>query len=161
MAHFRIVNTVSGMDLGIYQGQTAEDALDDMARIMGYADHADACSVAPVDDGELRVTRVDDDAAETNSLTPGLRVVRHDDELGLDVGTAYECFGADDLGRILIGESQGEDSQRGAYDWWPLTIDGHLIGELRDDANGLTIHVTPETWMAGVGLLVPADDGEG
>ncbi len=45
------------------------------------------------------------------------------------------------LARIKVGDSQGEDQQRGAYDWWPLTINGKRVGELRDDANGLTVHV--------------------
>ena len=87
-----------------------------------------------------------------------LRVMFHDPTGGRDAGTALACFGAANLARIQVGATQGEDCARGAYDWWPLTIDGTVVGELRDDATGMTIHVTPQTWMSGVGLLLPADD---
>ena len=56
------------------------------------------------------------------------------------VGSADVYFGAD-LQRLEVGASQGQDQQRGAYDWWPLMLDGQQVGELRDDANGMTIHV--------------------
>jgi hypothetical protein len=42
---------------------------------------------------------------------------------------------------IQVGDSQGEDHDRAAYDWWPLTINGEICGELRDDATGMTIAV--------------------
>lgn len=55
-------------------------------------------------------------------------------------GTAHEFFGAR-LALVQVGDSQGEDTTRGAYDWFPLTINGAIVGELRDDAGGMTIHV--------------------
>jgi hypothetical protein len=97
-------------------------------------------------------------ADHTDRAAADLRVMYHYNDTGRDAGSAYACFGADHLALIQVGDSQGEDSNRGAYDWWPLTVEGHAIGELRDDATGMTVHVTPETWMAGVGLLLPADD---
>jgi hypothetical protein len=68
-----------------------------------------------------------------------LRVVEHSDRVGVDAGSAADVFGSR-LSLIQVGVSQGEDSSRGAYDWWPLTIEGESVGELRDDANGMTIH---------------------
>lgn len=59
MATYRIENTISGVVLGEYAGDTPEQALDAMARDAGYSDYAEACEVAPVKDGEIRVTEVD------------------------------------------------------------------------------------------------------
>lgn len=57
-----------------------------------------------------------------------------------DRGTADAYF-ADDVPYLMIGDAQGPDSMRGAEEWWPLYLHGEQIGELRDDASGLTIHV--------------------
>lgn len=59
---------------------------------------------------------------------------------GFDAGTAADVFGTD-VGLIEVWPAQGPDAQRGAYDWHPLTIKSVRIGELRDDANGMTIHI--------------------
>lgn len=58
MALYRIENARSGVVLGEYDGDTAEEALNAMARDAGYADYAKSCEVVPVADGEILVTLV-------------------------------------------------------------------------------------------------------
>ena len=70
-----------------------------------------------------------------------LRVMEHDSAgHGHDAGTAADVFDVR-LALIQVGDAQGTDDARGAYEWYPLTISGDVVGELRDDANGLTIHI--------------------
>jgi hypothetical protein len=71
-----------------------------------------------------------------------LRVMEHDtDGNGHDVGTAADVFGAR-IALVQAGDDQGADKGRGCYGWHPLTINGETVGELRDDATGMTIHIT-------------------
>lgn len=48
MKRFSIGNK-QGADLGIYEGETADDALDAMARDAGYSDYRNACSITLTD----------------------------------------------------------------------------------------------------------------
>lgn len=59
MTSWEIENRTSGVVLGVYEGETEQDALRALARDAGYADHEAACAVAPVAEGELLVTEVD------------------------------------------------------------------------------------------------------
>jgi|KBSSwiStaDraftv2_1062776.scaffolds.fasta_scaffold2204868_1 hypothetical protein len=58
MNRYRIINTVSGSDLGIFDAADEQGALDAMAREAGYKDYVDACTIAPVQPGELLVKQV-------------------------------------------------------------------------------------------------------
>jgi len=71
-----------------------------------------------------------------------LRVMRQSPDMAIDVGDPPSVFG-DSLSRITVGEpgADNPESARSAYEWWPLTLDGRRVGELRDDANGLTIYI--------------------
>lgn len=70
-----------------------------------------------------------------------LYVIEHDSAgHGWPKGTAATYFG-DELALLQVGDAQGEDAGRGAYEWYPLTVRGETAGELRDDASGMTIHV--------------------
>ena len=54
-------------------------------------------------------------------------------------GRASKWFG-DELALIQVGDAQPADQERGAYEWYPLTIKGELCGDLRDTADGFHIY---------------------
>lgn len=58
MNKYLITNTISGVELGAYEGAAAAEALDAMARDAGYSDYAECCEVAPASNGEIAVTQV-------------------------------------------------------------------------------------------------------
>lgn len=58
MNSYQIINTISGLDLGIYEADDEDGALDQMARDAGYEDFEAACEVAPIKNGELKVKLV-------------------------------------------------------------------------------------------------------
>ena len=53
---YEISNTISGADLGGYEAESEEHALDLWAQDAGYADYAEAQRVAPAKPGEIKVT---------------------------------------------------------------------------------------------------------
>lgn len=55
---FRIENSKSGADLGVYEGETVTAALDAMARDAGYADYDACCEATGADEDDLIVTEV-------------------------------------------------------------------------------------------------------
>lgn len=59
MTTYRISNRLSGATLGSYEADSPDGALEAMAREAGYADYAQACEAAPVQDGEIVVSEVD------------------------------------------------------------------------------------------------------
>jgi hypothetical protein len=54
MRSWRIENRVSGIVLGVYSGESEQEALDAMARDARYRDYAAACEVAPGEDLVVR-----------------------------------------------------------------------------------------------------------
>lgn len=56
---YNITNRISALDLGDYEGSTPSEALESFARIAGYADYAAMNEVAPGDDDELIVKKID------------------------------------------------------------------------------------------------------
>lgn len=56
---YKITNTVSGIELGTYEGRTPEEALDAMAVLSGYRDYSHACEIAASASGEIVVEEVD------------------------------------------------------------------------------------------------------
>jgi hypothetical protein len=61
MAYYRISSRTGGTDLGIYEGETTEEALGALARAAGYEDHAAACEVTGEDGSDLIVERLEED----------------------------------------------------------------------------------------------------
>jgi hypothetical protein len=55
---YKIENTISGVVLGVYWGNTPEEALDALAHEAGYRDYAHMCEVAPARPGEISVKEV-------------------------------------------------------------------------------------------------------
>lgn len=61
MGHYKIENLHGGMDLGVYEGNSENEALDAMARDAGYDSYEHLQATAPAPPGEIHVTAVDDE----------------------------------------------------------------------------------------------------
>ena len=77
--------------------------------------------------------------AINNLISGQTRVMEHQGRIGRDIGDVSRIFGG--LEGMEIGEPQGEDELKGAFQWWPLIKGGEKIGEVRDDASGVTVHI--------------------
>lgn len=60
MTYYSIKNRRSGVDLGVYPGETEEEALDSFARAAGYDDYAEACKVTGGGKGDLDIERLEE-----------------------------------------------------------------------------------------------------
>jgi hypothetical protein len=80
MTSYTIINTISGIHMGVYTGSTPAEALDEMARAAGYTDYAAACEVAPVAEGELAVEPMSHARRGRNIFAS----IRHNDAVGDD-----------------------------------------------------------------------------
>ena len=60
---YSISNNYSGLEMGVYEAANEEGALDAMAKDAGYQDHADACKVAPIWDGEFSVVEISEEVS--------------------------------------------------------------------------------------------------
>ena len=58
MSQYNIFNMASGEELGRYFARTAEEAMNVMARVAGFADYSEACRSAPQMAEDLLVTEL-------------------------------------------------------------------------------------------------------
>ena len=60
---YKITNTSSGVELGIYEGNTREEALDALAVFSGYRDYDHILSIVTDNFGEIAVEKVEEQCA--------------------------------------------------------------------------------------------------
>jgi hypothetical protein len=101
MSSYQIVSTVSGQDLGTWEGETPAEALDAMSRAAGYCDHVDACERSGDDGAHLDVQESVSESAITQIESELAR-------LGMD----------------YAGLGPGDGQVRFADDWEAVRADG-------------------------------------
>lgn len=112
MAKFQIGNTISGVDLGAYEATDEQGALDAMAQAAGYADYAAACDVAPVVEGEIVVTKIDESQEKYDKLYPAA----YDRAMS-------DWLGGEELGRGIDGEQEGKSLRDALNNTWTDDIE--------------------------------------
>lgn len=162
---YKIKNTKSGADLGTFTAASEAAALDALARDAGYANHAAACEVAPLEEGELLVEVVASVPWEKLEIAkPGCTegIDREDPEGRAGVLAQAAAHGA------TVGElaqiAQARRASRGPH-VAILTRFGGLSrgkawarigsgsGAIWAEKEGGTVYLTPGDWIVG------SDDG--
>ena len=139
MKRWRIENTASGVVLGVYEGETENDALDAMARDAGYRDYREASEVAGGSEN-LAVTEM------------GL----HWRDLGVTNGDGESCG---TLGEVIdrrdssIGPEHLDLGPDGSINSWPQ----HLIAAPDEEPDWDTPRV-PVDWSGFKDALTRARD---
>ena len=153
MGKYQITNTISGVELGVYEGATEAEALDAMARDAGYSDYAECCEVAPARQGEIAVqpAQVDDDQQIERAHIVGRYAFLDDTEAGKAARAEFcaaigggrshseaEIIAANVLQRAGYNVNAGGGVTihhgRQVYTWRTDAASGRVRGNSADDA---------------------------